>query len=205
VTVVPAAVARMVTGGLSPVFCVVGVLRVLAAVLGMVVVLRVAPVIAVLGRGVVRPVPAVRGMRRVVAVVAGLGSWVDTRVVALVATPDLGALVFGVGQERGGRVQSLADVGRRPHLDPGPWRRDLLPRRVDHHCELGSGRACDGQDIGIRRPGRDRPAAAGERGLEREPHVGGTGHGDDENVWAPGGHAEQERGQVHRNAPSRHA
>jgi hypothetical protein len=115
------------------------------------------------------------------------------------------ALVLGVGQERSGRVQARADVGRRPHLDPGPRRRDLLPHRVDHRRELGAGCACDGQDVGVGRPGRDRPAEAGERGLEREPHVGGAWHGHDENVRAPGGHPEQERGQVHRSAPSRHA
>jgi hypothetical protein len=230
VPVVPAAVARVVTGGPSPVLRVVGVLRLLATVRSMVVVLRVAPVIAVLGGGIVRPVAAVRRMPIVVAVVAvvavvttvrrascvasvfrmpavvaGLGSWVDTRVIALVATHDLGALVFGVGQERSGRIQALADVRRHRHLDPGPRRRDLLPHSVDHHRELGPGRTGDGQDIGIGRPGRDRPASAGERGLEREPHVGGAGHGHDEDVRSPGGHPEQERGQVHRSAPSRHA
>ncbi len=47
--------------------------------------------------------------------------------------------------------------------------------------------------------------APGERGLDSEPHVRGAGHGHDEHVRALGGDPEQERGQVHRSAPSRHA
>jgi hypothetical protein len=127
------------------------------------------------------------------------------RAMARVSTHDLGALLPGIGQERGRRIQALTDIPRRCCLDPGPRRGDQLPHRVDHLGELGPWRARDGQDVGVGRPGRDRPPAPGERALEREPHAGGPGHRHDEDVGSPGGDAKQERGQVHRKAPSRHA
>ena len=89
--------------------------------------------------------------------------------------------------------------------DRGAWPGQLVPHVVDQRAQLRSGSAGDHQHIGVRRPVGPQPTVRGEPGLDTHPRSGTAGRLDEEDMGPRVADVQQPAGQLHRNAPSRHA
>jgi hypothetical protein len=117
----------------------------------------------------------------------------------------VGALVRGIGQQAGRRVQLLVHAGRFTDVDAGPRGGHLLPDALDDGCEFGTGRTGYDDDVSVGRSGRHGPTTAGNRRFNGQPDCRAADGRNDKHVRTPGRGAEEPSGQVHRKAPSRHA
>jgi hypothetical protein len=127
--------------------------------------------------------------------VLGIRSWAADRRHGL---PTVGQPTASTA-ERGGHGVRLEQV------QPRPGAGDLLPDPVGEGLQSGTERSGDDENIGIGWAGRGRPPPLPQLPFHGEPDAGAARHFDQQHVRAVRGDPQQQTGQTHRNAPSRHA